>query len=230
MTKKLFILAIIMLLLSLAYYGVGRLDSTADKVSAETSTRNNGGVEIVATATLEFEGIYTTAVNEKDCETKKMTLEILASSTSYLTEEFMDCKTPVEMKSWEGGWQDVGGKLVINLKNSEQSQTFNLSVDKNGKSIKLNSTEPTAVFTKTNLKNYKSEYKNISAEYGQYGKEYFVRLWSPNGVLLTTLLRDSGSDSRYTDGTYVWMVGATSTLLSASSTSETFIEQTNEQN
>lgn len=230
MTKKLFILATVMLCASLVYYGLGKTEYVANTKSEVTDTKKSPNSTVMTVSTSNLEGVYTAAADEKDCKAKKMTLEVLASSTSYMTEEFIDCRSPVEMKSWDGTWQEVDGNLVIGLKNGEQSEKFNFLVDKTGRVIKLSSKEPAILFTKTSFKNYKSEYKNISAEYGQYGEGYFVRLWSPNGVLLASLVRDTKDNASYTDGVYVWEVGATSTLLSASSTNETFVEQPDEQN
>lgn len=227
MTKKLFIIAMMMLCASFIYYGFEKLqilDNTESKVV-------NADDSIVASAsTSEVAGIYTAAVDEKDCKNKKMTLEVLASSTSFLTEEFVDCKAEKELKSWEGNWRQEGDVLSVGLKSDTEEQKFDFVITKNTENTTLQSNTPKVNFVKTNFKNYKSEYKNISAEYGQYSEEYFVRLWAPNGVLLATLKRDPMNNYKYTDGAYTWEIGATSTLLSASSTNETFIEQTNEQN
>jgi membrane-bound inhibitor of C-type lysozyme len=230
MTKKLFFIALAMLSISILYYSFQKLQSyTVNKATVRSITIAQNSATI-PTTTSEFEGIYTATGEEKECNTKRMTLEALASSTSYLTEEFVNCKIPVEMKSWNGTWQEADGKFVVDIKNGEQSQKFDLSVDRSGDAVKLSSAEPKLTFIKTNFKNYKSKYKNISVEYGQYGEEYFARLWSLNGVLLASLMRDINDNTSYTDGAYVWKVGATSTLLSASSTNETFVEQSDEQN
>lgn len=228
MTKKLFIVAVMMLSASILYYGFQKFQSDTSEKTQVTNTSAPQNSAAIGTTTSEFEGIYTAAGDEKDCRAKRMTLEILASSTSYLTEEFLDCKTKKEIKSWEGSWKQESEALNVDLKNGAEEQKLNSVISKNVSNIMLQSTNPKISFLKTNFKNYKSEYKNISAEYGQYGEEYFVRLWAPNGVLLATLARDSVNNSRYTDGTYVWEMGATSTLLSASSTNETFIEQHDE--
>lgn len=209
MTKKLFLLALFFIIVSLGYYFYSENKNNVPEVGEQAPK------QITSTSTII--GVYTGMVSGDECKTILSTIELLDKNEVFITNEPKNCKATTT-ENIEGVWQETIDSVIINNKEGKNLMEFGKAGDE------LVQKNAPSTFKKTVFKNYISEYKNITAEYGSYGVQEFVRLWAPNGVLLTTLIKASTSN-KFSNKMYSWENRQKDTILTSSTTEEIFVEE-----